>query len=60
MMTEISTLASDNYGYYSGKAYDGSVIRALSSHSNGVILQSLLFNKLNEPFLNQDIKVVQQ
>jgi len=60
MMTEVSTLASDNFGYYSGKAYDGSVIRGLSSHSNGVILQSLLFNKLNEPFLNQDIKVVQQ
>ena len=60
IMAEVVTLASDNFGYYSGKAYNGTVFRALSSHSNGVILQSLLFSKLNEPFLNQGIKVVQQ
>jgi len=60
MMKEVSTLASDNFGFYAGKSYDGELIRALSSHSNGVILQSLLFNKLNEPFINLDIKVVQK
>ena len=60
MLADALPLASDEFGYYSGQSYDGTVINALSSHSNGVILQSLLFNKMSEPFLNQDIKVVKQ
>ena len=60
MMRNALSLASDNFGYYAGKTYKGNIIRGLSSHTNGAILQSLLFNKLNEPFLSQDIQVAQQ
>ncbi len=60
MLSSASKLVSDDLGFYTGESYDGEVIRALSSHSNGSILQSLLFKKLNEAFINSNIKVVQQ
>jgi len=60
MMLSATELVSEKSGYYTGKSYEGEIIRAHSSHSNGVILQSLLFKKLNEAFINSNIKVVQQ
>lgn len=51
MMKEVESLASDGFGYYVGKLYDGSTIRTLSSHSNGVILQSVLYNRLKKSFI---------
>jgi len=57
MMTEAINLQSDNFGFYTGKTYLGETIRELSAHSNGVILQSLLFKRLKTPFINTELEV---
>lgn len=53
MMKQVEGLASEGFGYYVGKLYDGNVIRTLSSHSNGVILQSVLYRRMKKSFVSQ-------
>ena len=56
-MSEVKKLQSTDFGFYTGKTYLGETIRELSAHSNGVILQSLLFKKLKTPFLDTQLDI---
>ncbi|OUS32568.1 hypothetical protein A9Q99_00400 [Gammaproteobacteria bacterium 45_16_T64] len=43
MMLEIDSLNRGGLGFYSGRRYDGEIVKALSSNSSAAILESILY-----------------